>query len=365
MNASTLDLIRFQEAYFERIWGGDKLRTILGRNTPADKVIGEAWIVSDHESHESIVSEGPHVGKTLRQLLEVDPEGILGTRAALTAQGRFPLLLKILDSAEALSVQVHPDDTAALRLGEPDVGKTEMWHVFQSDPESELICGIDPSVKAEAFAAAIADGSVEEQMTRFAAPAGTSTFVSAGTVHAIGGGIILSEIQQNSNITYRLYDWGRVDDQGCARELHVDKGLEVTHFGSTHGGASQVLDYDSNGTACSVLGACEYFAAELIRVSGYYGRDTRGESFHLLQAKLDPLTIRGADEEYTLHAGEVVLVPGALTHYKVTGDGELLDYYVPDLERDIVAVLRAAGHSDEAIVKLGGAADRSNLAAFI
>ena len=194
MNATPMTVLRFEEKYFERLWGGDKLKSLFDKDVPEGKPIGEAWLIADHRVHESIIAEGPHQGKTLRQLLETDPERILGTRPQLTFQGRFPLLLKILDAHEVLSVQVHPDDAYARHLGEDDVGKTEMWHVLQADANSELICGLAPSVTPEAFTRAVADGSIEDLMVRLPAREGMSVFVPAGMVHAAGRGVVLVEI---------------------------------------------------------------------------------------------------------------------------------------------------------------------------
>ncbi len=361
--ATTLSgLLQFCEHYAKRVWGGDKLETLLGRQTPPDQVTGEAWLVSDHEEHESVVSAGPLAGRSLRQLLEADAAAILGTRASLTPHGRFPLLLKLLDSAQNLSVQVHPDDGDAARLGEPDVGKTEMWHVLASDPGSELVCGLAPGVAGEELASAIQDGTVERLMRRFEAPAGATAFVSAGTVHAIGGGILLAEIQQNSNITYRLYDYRRLGTDGKPRELHVDKALEATHFGSTHGGASTPLARELNGARCHVLGACRYFAAERIGIDGPFERSLNDESFHIVQPVAGPMRVASGDTTVELARCQAVLVPGIQAGYRVEGPGAFLDYYVPNLERDVVAPLRAAGHSDDAIVALGGDAQHSDLA---
>jgi len=361
MNRVQAGLLRFQEGYFDRIWGGDKLRTVLGKDTPPGKVIGEAWLIADHATHESVVAEGPCAGQTLRQLLDEDAPLLLGSRAKLTIHGRFPLLLKLLDSAQALSVQVHPDDAAAQRLGEADVGKTEMWHVFDAEPGSELICGLDAGIGPGPLAAAIADGTVEQQLTRFEAPAGTSAFVAAGTVHAIGGGLLLAEIQQNSDLTYRLYDWGRVDTSGQPRELHIDKSIQVTHFGTAYGGPVHALEIRRAGAACAVLGACRYFAAELLHLAGAFVRTIRGESFHILLLKNGVLEIRGGGTACTLRPGEALLVPGALDAYEAEGEGDLLDYYVPDLLHDIVAPLRDAGHPTAAIARLGGAPETSDL----
>ena len=147
-------LLRFHETYFERIWGGTLLRDVLGLPTPEDKVIGEAWLVSDHPHCESVVLDGPLAGATLRQLVSAHGEELLG-RAAPTPHGRFPLLLKLIDAGDLLSVQVHPDDDDARRLGEPDVGKTEMWHVLHAASGANLICGIKPGIDREAFEAAV------------------------------------------------------------------------------------------------------------------------------------------------------------------------------------------------------------------
>lgn len=346
-------IIRFEEAYFERIWGGTKLNRVLGRSTPAGGAIGEAWLVSDHREHESVVSEGPLAGRTLRQLLDDDAGAVLGSRAALTVHGRFPLLLKLLDSAEALSVQVHPDDAAAARLGEPDVGKTEMWYVLDADPESNLICGLHPGATPEAFEQGMQDGSIEELMVRFPAPPGTSVFVEAGTVHAIGPGMLLAEIQQNSDLTYRIYDWGRVDGQGKSRELHVDKALAVTAFAGARGGETTPLACDAGGYQREILSACRYFAAELLEVEGSITRETGGRSFHLVMATTGEINVAAGGTETTLKAGETAMVPGAEGAFQLSGRGQVLDYYVPDVERDIVAPLTRAGHGMEVIAQLG------------
>ena len=362
MSTTSLDLLRFRDAYFERIWGGHKLAAVLGKDSPPDKVIGEDWLVVDHAEHESVVAEGPLAGTTLRELVERDAAALLGTRAELTPHGRFPLLLKLIDAAQALSVQVHPDDAAAERLREPDVGKTERGHVFDADPGSELICGLEPDADAEAFARAIEEGAPERLMRRFEALEGTTAFVPAGTVHAIGGGLLLSEIQQNSNITYRVFDWNRVGADGKPRELHVDKALAVTHFGSSHAGPARPLAYEINGARVEVLAACGYFAAELLHLDGEVERDTRGDSFRILLAKQGPVDVAAGATNYRIEAGAAALVCGCQESYRASGSGQLLDYYVPDLERDVLVPLRAAGHARDAIVRLGGAAEASDLA---
>lgn len=348
-------LVQFEEAFFDRIWGGNRLRGTYGFDAPAGKPIGEAWLVSDHVAHDSWVSNGLWQGRTLHELVLAHREYLLGTQAAPTIHGRFPLLLKILDAAEALSVQVHPDDAAAARLGEPDVGKTEMWHVLESAPGGTLICGLDPAMTREGFLAAVANRAIQNAMHTFPAPAGTTVFVAAGTVHAIGAGILLAEIQQNSDITYRIYDWDRVDSQGKQRELHLDKAADVTRFGALHSGASHPLAYRDGATEIRVLGACPYFANELLTIEGTHSRRTHGRSFHIVMPRDTTVTVSSGEEDCILAPGRAVLVPAGAGSYTITGSGNVLNYYVPDLMEDIAQPLRAAGYEDGEIVALGGA----------
>lgn len=354
------DILHFRETYFEMIWGGQRLCERAGR---PGKPIGEAWLIADHASCESVVAEGPHAGRTLHELLEEDAAALLGARPAPTVHGRFPLLLKLLDAGQPLSVQVHPDDAAAARLGEPDVGKTEMWHVIDSAPGAELICGLDSELGRAELAQKIQDGGVEKQMHRIAAPAGTSVFVPAGTVHAIGAGIFLAEIQQNSNITYRMYDWGRLDAQGRPRELHIDKALQVIQFGAQSPGASQPLALEQEGATRNLLAACRYFAAERVQVSGpRYGRAIRGETFHILLGVEGNMQVSIGTQPFPLLPQAALLVPGGSKGYEIEGKGIFLDYYVPDLEQDIYRPLQAAGHRRDAILRLGGARQGNDLA---
>lgn len=347
-------ILTFEEGYFERIWGGTKLESVLGKTVPGAGPIGEAWLLADHPQHESVVAAGPHAGRTLRDLLEEDAASILGSNASLTIHGRFPLLLKILDSAAPLSVQVHPDDDDAKRLNEPDVGKTEMWHVLEAEAGSELICGLDTSLTREDFQKAVDEGDVAAQLPRFPVSEGTSVFVPAGTVHAVGQGILLAEIQQNSDITYRVYDWDRLQDDGTPRQLHVERSLQAIHFGSRHGGAAKPLRCGKGASQRTVLAACKYFSAELVNLDGEHRRETGRTSFHLLLGKSGTISVAAGASEAVAGPGEAVLVPGSCLSYEVQGRGEFLVYYVPDLKRDIVEPLLAQGHAPEAIIALGG-----------
>jgi mannose-6-phosphate isomerase len=355
-------ILAFEEGYVPRMWGGTRMREVYHKPTPADQPIGEAWLVADHAQHESVVKDGPLAGRTLRQLLQEDAAAILGSRARLTVHGRFPLLLKLLDAGEELSIQVHPDDAAAARLREPDVGKTEMWYVIEGRAESLLYCGLPPEVDAAQFESARSRGRLADLMTRIPAQPDTAVFVPAGTVHAIGAGCLLAEIQQNSDLTYRIDDWGRTQPDGTPRELHIEKALNVTRFGSRHAGAAHPLAYDVPGARINVLAACRYFAAEHIAVSGGTHFDMHGESFQLCLGLDGRLTVIADGAERALAPGEALLVAGRCAAMEVRGQGAFLRYYVPDLARDTVRPLRAAGHSVEAIVALGGDASTSDIA---
>lgn len=349
MQLSDLAILRFQDGFMEKIWGGCKLRTQLGKRAPREKPIGEDWLVADHPHHESVVLEGPAVGMGLRQLVGQHAAEILGARPRLTPNGRFPLLLKLIDAAEELSVQVHPDDEQAVAFGEADAGKTEMWHVIQADPGAELICGLRPGVDAQRLARAVHETTVEAEMVHFAATPGMSVFVPAGTVHAIGGGIVLAEIQQNSDITYRLYDFGRVDAAGKRRELHLEKGLKVADYGGAFSGPARTLCYSVPGAHCEVLGACAFFAARRIRLSGEFHVHHGGASFHLLLPLCGTLHVSAAGRQEALAAYEGVLLAGGLDEFVLEGTGEVLDFWVPDLAADIHAPLVGAGHGGAAI----------------
>jgi mannose-6-phosphate isomerase len=318
-----LGVLRFEEGYIPRIWGGRKLEGLLGKPLPPDGNIGEAWLIADHAVHESVVAEGPHRGRTLHDLVTEHPQALLGRLASPTPFGRFPLLLKLLDAREVLSVQVHPDDACAKRLGEPDAGKTEMWYVLDAEPGSELICGLDPGLAPEAFVDAVRDGSIARRVCRYPVHAGSALLVPAGVVHALGAGVVLAEIQQNSNLTYRLYDWERTDANGVPRSLHVEKALAAIHFGERHPGLADC----GLRARRDVLAACPYFAAERIEVEGVVERLTHGDSFHIVLAVHGAIEVEGV----RLRTGEAALVPAECPLFRVSGTGVFLDYYVPEL----------------------------------
>ncbi len=220
------DLLRFKPIYQERVWGGRGLEAALGRSLPQPGPIGESWEIVDRAEAQSIVADGPFAGQTMRQLLTAHPTEIMGPK--WPADRAFPILVKWLDCRERLSLQVHPPAAVAPGLGgEP---KTENWYIAQTAPGAELIVGLKRGVTQEQFERAIQDQTLERCVHHFRVAAGDSILVHSGQVHAIDAGNLILEIQQNSDTTYRVYDWGRVGLDGKPRQMHIEQSLRSINW---------------------------------------------------------------------------------------------------------------------------------------
>lgn len=222
-------LLQFSPVYQERVWGGRNLSTLYGRALPKDSVpYGESWEICDREDAQSIVIEGPYQGHTLHDLWINHRAEIFGEKAKTHPAERFPLLIKILDAAEDLSIQVHPDDESAIQLQAE--GKSEAWYIARAAQDSKVYAGLKAHVDHETLAQAIDAGTVIEQMHVLPAETDRTLAIPGGTVHAIGAGLVIFEIQQNSDTTYRVFDWNRVGLDGKPRELHREAALKVTDY---------------------------------------------------------------------------------------------------------------------------------------
>ncbi len=220
--------IVFCPLYKERVWGGRHLETVYGRRLPGEKRIGESWELVDRPGEESVVASGPFEGKTLHKLWTQHRREVFGEGQVEHVAERFPLLIKILDAADDLSIQVHPPDEVAAALGgEP---KTEMWCIARAEPGARLYVGLKAGVGRVAFEAGIADGRTREQVHAIEPRSGEFIFIPSGRLHAIGAGLLIYEIQQNSDTTFRVYDWDRVGIDGRPRELHVEESLKCIDF---------------------------------------------------------------------------------------------------------------------------------------
>jgi mannose-6-phosphate isomerase len=245
--------------YRSYLWGGRRFGTALGRTLPGAGVFAESWQLVDRGGDQSVVASGPLAGTTLGALVSASGRDLLGRHAP---QRAFPLLFKFLDACQDLSVQVHPDDERAARLGTPDLGKTEAWYVVDAAPGSRIYAGLAPGVTREVFAAALRVGRCDEAIHSFPVRAGDCVFIPAGTVHAIGAGLLVAEIQQSSDVTFRLHDWNRVGPDGKPRALHVEEGLEAT---TKFGPVAPVTPAVTSDPAVRRLVACDYFVFDEVR----------------------------------------------------------------------------------------------------
>lgn len=259
MAAPTLYPLKFAPIFKSMLWGGQRLKLFLRQQDTTTEPIGEAWVLSDVDGHSSTVANGPLQGKTLRDLLSEGHRRVLGN--ARPANGRFPLLLKFIDARQELSVQVHPNDEQAHARKPGQAGKTEAWVVLDACPEtSKIYAGFRPGVCAQTFRSAMSDRAAHRTLHQFTPNPGDCVFLRAGTVHAIGANILLFEVQQTSDITYRLYDWDRVDAKtGQPRELHIDDGLACSDFasGPCHAVVPEVVEQAP--ARREKLVGCEYF----------------------------------------------------------------------------------------------------------
>lgn len=334
----------------EKPWGGRKLAS-FGMDLPPDGTIGEAVVTAG----EAVVTAGDGAGGSLGDLVAADPKGRLGARGHDAVSGRavFPLLVKLIDAREHLSIQVHPDDAQAQALDR--LGKTEAWHVLAAQPGAELFLGLRPGVELGEFAEAAErlDGSSAALLRAIPARVGTTVMIPAGTVHALGAGVVVYEIQQPSDVTFRLDDWGRRDTQGRPREMHVDQGLAVTQPALRPELIAPVRLRAALGKR-HLLAACRYFALERIALPA-------GAPLDLGQVD-SPVVITLLSGEATI--GEESLAPGqSAVVWPDTGHGVTmvaasplvaLVSSIPDLERDVVNRSRRSGAGDRAIADLGG-----------
>lgn len=296
------------------LWGGNRLREEFGKTSGADK-IAESWELACHKDGSSILKNGPDAGKTLREYLDAHGTGFLGTNCAGCTT--VPVLIKLIDAKQDLSIQVHPDDGYAMRVeGEP--GKTEMWYIVDAAPGAALYYGVKQAVSKEEFARRIQEQTLPEILNRVEVTAGELYFIPSGTLHAIGAGILLAEIQQNSNTTYRVYDYGRRGADGRLRPLHIEKALDVANL-SPLAPTVQYAPAPVSGGSVRKLEACRYFASDAVTVHGAVRFAVGTESFHHLLFLSGTAVLKTASGSYPVKKGDSVLLPAGLGEYTVTG----------------------------------------------
>jgi len=303
--------LRFIPYLRPMVWGGRRLGDKLGKRLPTQDVYGESWEISDHAQHRSMVASGPLAGQSLRQLMEKRGEDLLGKD--VVACTTFPWLIKFLDARDWLSVQVHPDDVSVKRLWPGESGKTEAWFVLDAEPGSRIYAGLLPGVDEQALRKALAGGAIAECLHQFQPSAGDCLFLPAGTVHAVGGGVLMAEVQQTSDATFRLFDWNRKDSQGRSRTLHIEQALECIDWrlGPVHPIKAPIFSQSSQRDSpyCrQSLVNCPYFELEFLETSEPMplGGSGRMQVLLAVQGKGSLETSEGTEE---LVAGQTLLLP--------------------------------------------------------
>lgn len=310
--------LTFDPVFKEYPWGGRNLAEKLGRPIPTG-VVAESWEIAAHPNGSSIVNRGPLAGKSLTEVQKVLGLALLGARnETALRRGKFPLLVKLLDANAWLSVQVHPDDEYAESHAD-EWGKTEMWVVLHAQPGAEIIFGFKPGVTRERFAQAIADGRTEEWLHRLPVGVGDVIFVPSGMIHALGPGLIVAEIQQNSDVTYRVFDWGR------DRPLHIEDALAVIDFSQIEPGVVEpVMLVDDQALRVEQIASCDYFEIERIALpagSSFYGL-CDGDTFEIWGLLSGEVTLTWAGEPLTLTGVTWVLLPAELGEFQISSEQE-------------------------------------------
>lgn len=321
--------LKFENIYYEKVWGGQDL-TRFRSDVPAGK-IGESWDVACHPNGMSIVKNGVYKGIRLDELINMKGEDLIGTQIS---KEQFPLLVKILNTSDKLSVQVHPEDEYAL-IHEKEMGKTEVWYVMEAKEGAFIILGTNGCTKEE-FKKGIEDKNVEEYMNKIEVKKGDVYYLKSGLIHSMGPGLVIAEIQQNSDTTYRVYDYDR------GRELHIEKALDVIDFeveGKRSNGLKiEMEDYDKTYYCLN-----KHFALELYDVKKGFQETSDEERFFVFTCVEGNGLIKYRDGEEKIHKGDSILIPARLGKYEIIGKLSLLKSYLPNIpkvERQILKSLR-------------------------
>ncbi len=313
--------LTFDPIFKPKIWGGRKLQTLLGKKLPPDVPIGESWEIADLEDDQSIVAFGPAKGKTLREMMDLWGTDLLG--AAEPFEGRFPLLIKFLDASETLSVQVHPDMAMANRLGGRVRIKNETWYVVAAEPDGHIYRGVREGVDAQALRAAIDDHGVEDLLNKIPVSQGHAYYLPSGTIHALGAGVVVAEVQTPSDITYRVFDWNRVEEAtGKPRTLHVDEAMQCISFDTTPIAGEDVHHIASVWTSQTQLIRCESFALDRVRMAGGVDQTIPTDGFVVWMLLDGEVRIRceGFTQPFTFVAGQTILIPAGIKGARVESE---------------------------------------------
>jgi mannose-6-phosphate isomerase len=317
--------LKFTPILKEKIWGGNKLKSLFNKASKSDD-IGESWEISGVEGNISVVANGSLKGKTLNELLGTFKEKLMGDKIYKQFGAEFPLLIKYIDAKTALSVQLHPSDALA-KARHNSFGKTEMWYIMQGDESANINVGFTHSISKEEYLQHLKQNSLTDILNFEKVDKGDSVFIHTGKVHAIGAGVVLAEIQQTSDITYRIYDWDRVDDKGNARELHTDLALDAIDFEKKD---DYQLRYEKKLNQSNQLASCEYFTTNFLPVKGEISKDySKVDSFVIYMCIEGNATIEVSGNKEQIKMGETVLIPASCKKVNIKSEVcELLEVYI-------------------------------------
>ena len=312
---------KLSPAFKDYLWGGTKLRDVYGKKCDYEKV-AESWELSTHPAGQSVIDGGEYDGLKFGEYLEKVGAKALGVNGAKFKE--FPVLIKFIDAKQPLSVQVHPSDEYALRV-EGEYGKTEMWYVVDCEPGASLYFGVNRALTKEEFKKRIEDNTLTDVLYKADVKKGDVFFIQSGTIHAIGAGILICEIQQNSNTTYRVYDYGRLGKDGKPRELHVKKAIDVTNLEPVKERPHLDAPIDIFAeTEARLLASCEYFTVYELEIDGTSHLTAGEDSFQSFTVLDGSVQLQAGDAELTFKKGETSFLPAGLGAYTLMGKARLV-----------------------------------------
>jgi mannose-6-phosphate isomerase len=308
--------LQFQPIFKDRIWGGTKLKTVLNKPITSS-ITGESWELSTVDGDVSVIANGEFAGKSLTAFIDAFPNEVLGTKVFKIFGKQFPLLFK------DLSIQVHPNDQLA-SARHNSFGKTEMWYVLQADAGSSIIIGFKKDSNSAEYIENLNGKTLLSLLDTIPVEVGDVFFLETGTVHAIGAGLLIAEIQQTSDITYRLYDFDRVDADGNTRALHIDLALDAINYDKIDAKKS----YQKHENTSNEMVDCNYFTTNYIPLSGTMKFEKDGRSFHVYMCTEGDFTITQENVPYHYKKGDTILMPAAISIFEFTGNASLLEIYI-------------------------------------
>ncbi len=314
--------LQFEPILKERIWGGEKLKTVLNKPI-VSKITGESWELSTVEDDISIIANGELKGKSLTSLIDELPNEILGTEVYKRFGKQFPLLFKYLDAREDLSIQVHPNDELAKKRHN-SFGKTEMWYIMQADDDARIIVGFKEKSNGDEYLENLKNKILLSILDDVKVKTGDVFFLETGTVHAIGAGLVVAEIQQTSDITYRLYDFDRVDANGDTRELHVDLALEAINYNKVETQKKYTKKVNESNTVVD----CPYFTTNIIPLDGEMTINKTNETFTVYMCVDGAFEIEFDNIKFQYKKGDTVLIPAAMNAFGLNGKASILEIFI-------------------------------------